>query len=142
MQAEDYDLGPVFEWLSGHEIPTPNALKAYLNATKKLWDQVPAIHLLDGVMVRKFEDDPTVVLVVPHQLRKSLFHLIHARPLAAHLGTKRVYHQLRTLYYWPVMKKDVALWYQRCPVCAKDVNLPPKGMENYTRFKRVPRWTS
>ena len=88
MQAEDFDLGPVFAWLSGDEVPTPDALKAYSNATKKLWDQVPAIHLLDGVMVRKFEDDPTVVLVVTHQLRKSLFHLTHAGPLAAHLGTK------------------------------------------------------
>ena len=51
MQAEDYDQGPVFEWLSSDEVPTPDTLKAYFNATKKLWDQVPAIHLLDGVII-------------------------------------------------------------------------------------------
>ena len=36
MQAEDYDLGPAFEWLSGDEVPTPDALKALFKCHKAI----------------------------------------------------------------------------------------------------------
>jgi len=37
----------------------------------------------------------------------------------AHLGPQRTLQQLRALYYWPNMSRDVQLWYRQCQICAQ-----------------------
>jgi len=88
--------------------------------------QVPAIHLLHGILVRKFSDDLQIQLVVPKALRKRLFDVTHAGPLAAHLSSERTLLQLKQLYYWPGMTTDVPLWYRQCEVCAQSRSPPTK----------------
>jgi len=70
LQAEDPDLGPIVEWMRDGRCPTNEYLKSKSSDTRKLWAQVPAIHLLNGVLVRKFSDDSNIQLVVPRTLRK------------------------------------------------------------------------
>jgi len=89
LQAEYPDLGQIVEWMSVGRCPTNEYLKSNSQDTRKLWAQVPAIHLLDGVLVRKFSEDSNIQLVVPRALRKRLFDMTHAGPLAAHLGPER-----------------------------------------------------
>jgi len=89
LQAEDADLGPVIEWLKDGRWPTPAYLKSKSLDTHTLWAQVPTIHLLDGILVPKFSDESMIQLVVPTALRRSLFDLTHAGPLATHLGPQR-----------------------------------------------------
>jgi len=85
-QAEDADLGPIVEWLKYGRQPTSDYLKSKSLDTRTLWAQVPAIHLLDGILVHKFSDQCMIQLVIPTVLRRRLFELTHAGPLAAHLG--------------------------------------------------------
>jgi len=86
LQAEDADLWPIIEWMKDGYQPTPDYLKSKSLDTRTLWAQVPAIHLLDGILVHKFCDESMIQLVVPTVLRRCLFELTHAGPLAAHLG--------------------------------------------------------
>jgi len=58
--------------------PTNEYLKSKSQDTQKLWAQVPAIHLLDGILVGKPSDDSHIQLVVPRVLRKRLFEVTHA----------------------------------------------------------------
>jgi len=51
MQAEDPDLGHVIEWLKDGRQPTPDYMKSKSLDTRTLWAEVPAIHLLDGILV-------------------------------------------------------------------------------------------
>jgi len=88
--------------------------------------QVPAIHLLDGVLVRKFSDDSNIQLVIPRALRKRLFDMTHAGPLAAHLGPELTLLQLKQLYYWPGMTTYVPLWYHQCEICAQSRGPPTR----------------
>ena len=111
LQAEDADLGPIIEWIKDGHQPTPDYLKSKSLDTRTLWAQVPAIHMLDGILVHKFSDESMIQLVVPTILRRRLFKLTHAGPLAAHLGPQRTLQQLQALYYWPNMNRDVQLWY-------------------------------
>jgi len=74
-----------------------------------MWAQVPAVHLLNGILVRKPCEDLRIQLIVPHSLRKRLFEVTHAGPLTAYLGAERTLLQLKTLYYWPGMTKDIPL---------------------------------
>jgi len=126
MQTEDSDLGPVIEWLEAGDNPTLDSLKSHSLETRNLWAQVPTVHLLDGVLVRKPSDDPHVQLVVPHCMRKRLFEFTHAGPLAAHLGAQRTYLQLKPTYYWPGMRKDIHIWYRRCEICARSRGPPTR----------------
>ena len=104
-QTEDPDLGPLFDWLTDEQTPSNNTLRQHSLETRNLWGQCPAVHLSDGLLVRKLYDSDAVQMVVPQRLRKPLFDQSHSGPLAAHLGAQRTFLQLRTAYYWPGMKR-------------------------------------
>ena len=84
-QAEDPDLGPVIEWIQGEKPPTSDIMRQQSLEARNLWGQVPAVHLHDGMLVKKLPDKEAVQLV-PHRLRRLLFDMTHSGPLAAHLG--------------------------------------------------------
>jgi len=124
LQAEDADVGPIIEWMKDGYQPTPDYLKSKSLDTTTLWAQIAAIHLLEGILVHKFSDESMIQLVVPTILRRRLFELTYAGLLAANLGLQRTLQQLRALYYWPNMNRDVQLWHRQCQVCAQ-VKGPP-----------------
>jgi len=74
--------------------PTNEYLKSKSQDTRKLWAQVPPVHLLEGILVRKLSEDSHIQLVVPKSLRKRLFKVTHVGPIAAHLGPERTLLQL------------------------------------------------
>ena len=61
---------------------------------------------------------------MPTSLRERLFSHVHGGPLAAHLGSQRTLAQLKLLYYWPGMDKDVENWYKQCQDCAMSKGPP------------------
>jgi len=117
MQADDDELKTVIEWLQSGCEPSYDDLRAAPLASRNLWSQKPAVHLQSGVLVRR-SDDNVLQLLVPAELRRTLFDINHAGQLAAHLGAERTLQQLRQAYWWPGMKRDVTLWYKECAVCA------------------------
>jgi len=74
------------------------------------------IILQNQVLVPRHGD--AVQLVVPQSMHSQLFTHAHAGPLAAHLGSQRMLAQLRRLYYWPGMRKDIDAWCRQCEGCA------------------------
>jgi len=118
-QAEDPDLGPLVEWLTEGQTPSPDVLRQQSLETRNLWSQVPAVHLFDGTLVRKLFNEDSAQLIVPHRLRKAFFDQSHSGPLAAHLGAQRTFLQLKSGYYWPGLKRDVIRWCRECDVCAQ-----------------------
>jgi len=118
-QEEDPDLGPLFNWMTDGQTPSADVLRQHSLETRNLWRQCPAVHLSDGMLVRKLFNSDVVQMVVPHRLRKPLFDQSHSGPLAAHLGAQRTFLQLRTAYCWPGMKGDVVRWSKECETCAQ-----------------------
>jgi len=119
MQAEDIDLGPVINGLENGLPPSSDILRQHSLDARNLWVQVPVVHLLNGLLVRKASDEIQSQLVVPHQIRKKLFEMVHAGPLSAHLGMQKTYLQMKLAYYWPGMKRDITHWCKQCSVCAQ-----------------------
>ena len=134
MQPEDTDLGPVMDWIENGQPPTADVVRQNSLDTRNLWGQVPTVHLLNGVLVRKLPDQEAPQLVVPRQLRHSLFVMTHAGKLAAHLGSQRTYLQLKATYYWPGMKSDVIKWCRQCEVCAQCKGPPT---QRHGKLKKV-----
>ena len=126
LQAEDVDLGPVIEWLMDTEPPPADLLKRSSKATWKLWGLVPMVQLENGVLIKRDTEDGPPRLVVPRELRKRLFRLTHAGPLAAHLGFKTALLLMQEKYFWPGMRTDIGVWCRQCPECAQSKGLPTK----------------
>ena len=47
------------------------------------------------------------LIVVPADLRKSLFSVAHSLPYAGHLGVKKTTAKLVNHFYWPNVGRDV-----------------------------------
>ena len=105
LQDDDEVLGPVKTMLSQGYSPTLDDLRALPLEGRQLWSLRPTIILWNQVSVRR--DGDAVQLVVPQSLRRKMFTHTHAGPLAAHLGSQQKLAQLRRLYYWPGMRKDI-----------------------------------
>src|SRR5579859_8243954 len=54
----------------------------------------------------------------------------HSSPLSIHPGSNKMYHDLRTHYWWTKMKKEIAIHVARCDNCCrvKAIHLKPAGL--------------
>jgi hypothetical protein len=57
-------------------------------------------------------------LVLPKKYRQQILIQYHDGHLGGHLSAPKVLSKLRSLYYWPTMKKDVDNWCKSCQICA------------------------
>ena len=71
-------------------------------------------------------DDQGVVrfknrLVVPSsdELRRKILDEAHNSKLSIHLGSNKMYHDLRHLYWWPNMKHDITKYISECDICGR-----------------------
>ena len=60
---------------------------------------------------------PTLRLVIPKQIRKSVIYACHDDVIAGHLGYKRTLLRLQQRYWWPNMTNDVRWYVRSCRNC-------------------------
>ena len=133
LQADDEELLQVIEWLQSGREPSYDDLRAAPLASRNLWSQKPAVQLRSGILVR-CTDLNVSQLIVPSQLRRTLFDINHGGRLAAHLGAERTLQQLRQAYWWPGMKRDVTLWYKECAICTTSKTPPRRPHGNLQKI--------
>jgi len=75
----------------------------------------PEFTLKDGVL--RFRG----CLCVPriNKLKEELLKESHESTLSTHPGSTRMYRDLKSLYWWPGMKKDIVEFVARCLTCQK-----------------------
>ncbi|GKC88492.1 putative reverse transcriptase domain-containing protein, partial [Tanacetum coccineum] len=52
-------------------------------------------------------------------LRTVIMHESHKSKYSIHLGSDKMYQDMKTLYCWPNMKADIATYVNKCLTCAK-----------------------
>ncbi|KAL9998209.1 putative nucleotidyltransferase, Ribonuclease H [Helianthus debilis subsp. tardiflorus] len=52
-------------------------------------------------------------------LRDLIMNEAHKSKYSIHPGADKMYHNLRTSYWWPGMKKDIAVYVSKCLTCSK-----------------------
>ena len=70
-------------------------------------------------------------LFVPSSCQDAILREFHHSPLAVHPGGTKMYRDLRRQFWWPGMKKDVALFVSRCLTCqqVKAEHQRPAGLD-------------
>ena len=72
-------------------------------------------------------------------IKRQLMEEAHGTPYSVHPGVTKMYQDLKKVYWWPGMKKDVAAFVQRCLTCQqiKAEHQKPAGM---LQPLEVPQW--
>jgi len=137
---------------SGGRIPLPA-----LQATSTIVEKIKAGQLSDSECVKirqKIEEGATVDFViqdgivkfknrlyVPNQseLKTEILEAAHNSLFSTHPGSTKMYQDLKTHYRWSGMKKDIADYVARCPVCQqiKTEHQKPGGL---LQPLRIPVW--
>jgi hypothetical protein len=60
-------------------------------------------------------------LVVPKnpELRKKILDEAHLSKFSMHPGSNKMYHDLRSLYWWTKMKREIAKYVSVCDTCQR-----------------------
>ena len=51
------------------------------------------------------------------ELIRQIIEEAHNAPYAIHPGSIKMYWDLKSFYWWPIMKKDVAEYVSKCLMC-------------------------
>nr|XP_027082193.1 uncharacterized protein LOC113704493 [Coffea arabica] len=80
----------------------------------------------EGVL--RFRD--RIVIPADEELRKGILEESHRSKYTIHPGVTKMYHDVKGLYWWEGLKKDVAAFVQRCLICQqiKAQHQKPSGL--------------
>ncbi|XP_071933123.1 uncharacterized protein [Coffea arabica] len=73
-----------------------------------------------------------IVIPADEEIRKEILDESHQSKYTIHPGVTKMYHDVKSLYWWEGLKKDVAEYVQKCLTCqqVKAEHQKPSGMEN------------
>jgi hypothetical protein len=63
-------------------------------------------------------EDRLVVLKDP-ELRKKILDEAHLSKFSMHLGSNKMYYDLKSLYWWTMMKREIAKYVSECDTCQR-----------------------
>jgi hypothetical protein len=83
--------------------------------------------------------DDRLVIPKDQELKNKLMDEAHLSKLSIHLGSSKMYQELRPHYWWTKMKKEIAAYVGRCDMCCrvKAIHMKPTGL---LQPLSVPSW--
>ncbi|GFS40602.1 hypothetical protein Acr_00g0069490 [Actinidia rufa] len=74
-------------------------------------------------------------LFMPIACREEILREFHHSPLAVHPGGTKMYYDLRRQFWWPGLKKDVAIFVSKCLTCQQVKAEHQRPPESYNRYR-------
>nr|GEW04948.1 putative reverse transcriptase domain-containing protein [Tanacetum cinerariifolium] len=72
-------------------------------------------------------------------LRIVIMHESHKSKYSIYLGSKKMYQDMKRLYWWPIMKADIATYVSKCLTCAK-VKAEHQRPSGLLVQPKIPKW--
>ncbi|GKC08457.1 putative reverse transcriptase domain-containing protein [Tanacetum coccineum] len=73
------------------------------------------------------------------ELRTVIMHESHKSKYFIHLGSDKMYQDMKKLYWWPNMKADIATYVSKCLTCAK-VKAEHQRPSGLLLKPEIPQW--
>ncbi|KAA3487545.1 DNA/RNA polymerases superfamily protein [Gossypium australe] len=73
------------------------------------------------------------------ELRQSILQKAHSSPYAMHLGRNKMYQDLRELYWWPGLKREVTDFVGKCQTC-QQVKVEHQLPSGVLHLIKIPLW--
>lgn len=116
LQKDDSIVGPLYRMVE----------KRTLTGQTEVKGGQGVFCLRKGILFRKRSPDPQ--LVVPREGRELVLSLGHSVPWAGHLGRYKTTARILRFFYWPGMRRDIALYCKTCPQCQQtSLRVPPRA---------------
>ncbi|GJS66540.1 putative reverse transcriptase domain-containing protein [Tanacetum coccineum] len=72
-------------------------------------------------------------------LRTVIIHESHKSKYSIHLGSNKMYQDMKRLYWWPNMKDNIATYVSKCLTCAK-VKAKHERPSGLLVQPKIPQW--
>ncbi|GJW42913.1 putative reverse transcriptase domain-containing protein [Tanacetum coccineum] len=72
-------------------------------------------------------------------VKKLIMDEAHTSRYLVHLGADKMYYDLRDLYWWPGMKRDIAEYVSRCHTCSK-IKAEHQKPSGLLQQPEIPKW--
>ncbi|PKU60511.1 hypothetical protein MA16_Dca028643 [Dendrobium catenatum] len=82
----------------------------------KLTSEPPMPHR-DYSLRHNFLFKDNVLCIPASSWREHLIKEVHSGGLSAHVGRTKTLEQMQNRFYWPHLRRDVARFVERCPIC-------------------------
>ncbi|GKB38048.1 putative reverse transcriptase domain-containing protein, partial [Tanacetum coccineum] len=70
---------------------------------------------------------------------KLIMDEAHTSRYLVHPGADKMYYDLRDLYWWPGMKRDIAEYVSRCLTCSK-IKVEHQKPSGFLQQPEIPEW--
>ncbi|GBM71714.1 hypothetical protein AVEN_220659-1 [Araneus ventricosus] len=121
-QLEDPDIRPILEKkLKLADRPSRQEIAQENPATKRYWALWDSLHLKDGVLYRKWENDDGSScqwqLILPRSRIQEVLQETHDSSSGGHFGIMKTLRRIRKRFYWDRLRADVEKWCRECQIC-------------------------
>ncbi|GBM51914.1 hypothetical protein AVEN_2901-1 [Araneus ventricosus] len=121
-QLEDPDIRPILEKkLKLADRPSRQEIAQENPATKRYWALWDSLHLKDGVLYRKWENDDGSScqwqLILPRSRIQEVLQETHDSSSGGHFGIMKTLRRIRERFYWDRLRADVEKWCRECQIC-------------------------
>ncbi|GJW93323.1 putative reverse transcriptase domain-containing protein [Tanacetum coccineum] len=101
------------------------------------------LHILDQQMKRKEDESLYFMDRIWVLLVRGVITIIideaHKTRYFVHPGADKMYHDLRDMYWWPGMKRDIATYVSKCLTCSK-VKAEHQRPSGLLKQPEIPEW--
>ncbi|GJZ70509.1 putative reverse transcriptase domain-containing protein [Tanacetum coccineum] len=114
----------------GEAFKDENVIAEGLNGTDQQMEKREdgSLHYMDRIWVPLVGGVRTKIMDKDHKTRYSVHH-----------GTDKMYYDLRDMYWWPGMKKEIAIYVSKCLTCAK-VKAEHQRPSDLLQKPKIPEW--
>ena len=121
-QDQQPEIHMIKQWKNSDEKPNWAQIAQYGPELKAYWSSWESLVLIDGILYKRkpnempLNNKPRIVL--PTNLRKKCFTLLHDNVSGAHLGSQKTLGKIKERFYWYGCRKDIEYWCRTCDICA------------------------